>query len=426
MKQFILGDYDFSNIKLVIISNESFVQTRMEIIKNTDKIFEETIDIIKYKVNSFVIKNIFLNFKYNINFYHNNILIEKIKLNLEKNPFDNVKIVNCDSSYGLNTKTWDIIKGNSNYIIHAGDQIYNDVIFNKYYYKHLYSKKLLSKKEKKIIYKELYDYYIKNFSFDKKAELYKSNFHIMIPDNHEIVAFATVKTHDSTFNIVSPIFIKLAKEIQINLKFNQKEICYLKDNQNSTIYVLNYNQFIIEKEFLEYKFEDNIQKYDNIVIISRKSILKNINNPLEQIIYGVSYDYNIDFLIKILVKYDKTCYILCGDEHVKQNSKLFYNDKEIINIKLIGAVNTCVDILDKTTTITSNIDDIKFIGEDIIFENGFININYSNNKIVCDQVINKKTFIFHLINSVISSKNFSIVIIYYIIIYRLMSLINLI
>ena len=41
MKQFILGDYDFSNVKLIILSNESFLQTRIPIKTtidiNTDK-----------------------------------------------------------------------------------------------------------------------------------------------------------------------------------------------------------------------------------------------------------------------------------------------------------------------------------------------------------------------------------------------------
>ena len=163
----ILGEYKNNKIKIIILSKKSY-NVIIDINKNKTK--ERIITIEKYKINELIIENIKEGNVYDILFIDEktNKTIDKILINLEENPFNNVKIVNCDSNFGIETNTWDLIDKKFGVIFHIGDFLYNDAIFRKYFNESIKTNNIEYDK----IYKELYDNYIVCIS----RKLYYSHF----------------------------------------------------------------------------------------------------------------------------------------------------------------------------------------------------------------------------------------------------------
>jgi hypothetical protein len=415
MIQIILGDYKYNKIKMSILSDKNYINTQIITKKNNIIIEKLLIDIYNYEVNQFIIDNITIKNEYDIELYYNDIIIDSIHLDIKTDPYDEVIVLNCDSGYGYEMNTWNKIKLNSKIIIHAGDQIYNDLIFFKYYYKKYYLKDKFKINEKHI-YKEIYKYYLEHFSRNNKSEVLKSNFNIMIPDDHEIVDNDFFKSDIDIYNKISEIFKKISNDIQMNLKFDREGITYIEDNKHNTIYVLNYNEYFSEELIKKYKFEDKINNYKNVIIISRKNILESNDSYIKKKIYGppVNQNPNIDYILRILIKQidnnnSKNVYILCGDEHVKFEDEIYYKDSIILKIKACGSINTVVDMLYNNNIIKTDILDIKLVNKSRIYENGYILITYNKideiskiGEIKVEDIINKKRKRIHYINSIIS------------------------
>jgi len=409
MIQIIVGEYKYNKININILSDKMYLDTKIIIKKNNILISKMLIDIYDYKVNKLVLNDILIGNKYEIIFFNNYKIIDNIILDIQTDPYDEVIILNCDSGYGYEMNTWNKIKLNSKTIIHAGDQIYNDLIFFKYYYKKYYLESIYEIDEQ-IIYKEIYKYYLEHFSRNNKSQILKNNFNIMIPDDHETVDNDFIKTNINIYNTISKIFEEISTDIQMNLKFDREDITYIEDNKHNTIYVLNYNEYFSEELIKNYNFKDKINNYKNVIIISRKNILESNDSYIKKKIYGppVNQNPNIDYILSILIthinnKNNKNVYILCGDEHVKFEDEIYYKDITLLKIKACGSINTVVDMLYNNNIIKTDIKNIKLVNNSKIYENGYLLITYTErNEIKIEDIINKKQKIIHYINSIIS------------------------
>jgi hypothetical protein len=198
----ILGEYKKNNkVKIIILSKKSY-DIKLDINKNSTKERNMYINIQKYKANEIILEDIKEGYKYNIFFINNddNELIDKLEINLEKNPFNNVKIVNCDSNFGIETNTWDLIDKKFGVVFHIGDFLYNDSIFRKYFNESIKTNNIEYDK----MYKELYDNYIACVS--RKLYYLKNNFNYVMTDDHETVDNAYYEKNKD-----NKMFIKIYK-----------------------------------------------------------------------------------------------------------------------------------------------------------------------------------------------------------------------
>ena len=124
----IIGEYKNNNVKINILSKKNY-KIILIIYKNKDIQNTMNIYLKSYTVNQILIENIELGYKYKLIFNKNNKKIDELEINLLENPFDNVKVVNCDSNIGLETNTWNKINKKFGVIFHIGDFIYNDIIY---------------------------------------------------------------------------------------------------------------------------------------------------------------------------------------------------------------------------------------------------------------------------------------------------------
>ena len=137
MIQPIFGEYNIDKNRIIIcvLTLKTYSNSTIEITNRTDnKSYEIKLNIIKYSNNKVILNSIKLGSIYDIEIKDDNSnILSKSKLNLMTNPFDNVYIVNCDSTWGFETNTWNKLenmsKDQTNVIFHIGDQVYNDFIF---------------------------------------------------------------------------------------------------------------------------------------------------------------------------------------------------------------------------------------------------------------------------------------------------------
>ena len=410
----ILGEYKNNKVKIIILSKKSY-DIKLDINKNNTK--ERLIIIEKYKINDIVLENIKEGNRYDISFIDKktNKTIENIFINLEENPFNNVKIVNCDSNFGIETYTWELIDKKFGVIFHLGDFLYNDAVFRKYY-NNILKNNIDYESIKQTIYEELYDNYIECIT--RKQYYLKNNFNYIMTDDHETV---DNNYYDKNKNI--SIFVKIYKlfkkvEINIfnNLRFGNNKIEFINDYTNKTVYILNYENMIINSDIInKYNIYDNIKNYKNIFFLERKCFSSSKPSILSGIIFQEKeINRNNDDLYKL---FDKLCNkdininininIISGDIHIISNMDI-YNKKlnyKICSVKNVGAINTCVNIFSSNLFIDSK----KYYSknEEIIYKNGFIYVNYKTDKINLKNIMNSKTnIVFNIINNIITGIKF--------------------
>ena len=203
-------------------------------------------------------------------------IFDTFVINLKSNPFDNILIINCDSGYGFETGTLELIENTSTtYVFHLGDQIYNDKLFKKYF--NIFANKKIesiTKKDKKLVWKECYDYFLEQFTRNNKTNVLKNNFNFMIPDDHEVVDNGFVskikKEQIVYYDLVYSIINDLSNSIELELGFNKKEISYIEDKSNSTLYIINYSLNFTEDFFNKFNYKNKIENYKNIIFLKRK------------------------------------------------------------------------------------------------------------------------------------------------------------
>jgi hypothetical protein len=398
----ILGEYKNNKVKIIILSKKSY-DIKLDINKNYSK--ERHITIEKYKINDLVLENIKQGVRYDILFIDKktNNIIENICINLEENPFNNVKIVNCDSNFGLETNTWKLINNKFGVIFHLGDFLYNDLIFKKNYDK-IIKNNIDYESIKKTIYEELYDNYIE--CIIRKKYYLQNNFNYIMTDDHETVD--DVYYDKNKDNVIFLKIYKLFKKVEINifnnLRFGNNKIDFIYDYTNKTIYILNYENMNINKNIInKYNIYDEISNYKNIFFLERKCFSSSRPSILSSIIFQEKEinRYNDD-LYKLFDKLsNKNINIISGDYHLISNMDIYNSNNKICSIKNVGAINTCVDILGSNLFIDSK----KYYSknEEIKYRNGFIYINYKKDNINLKNVINTNTnFIFNIINNIIT------------------------
>jgi hypothetical protein len=408
----ILGEYKNNKVKIIILSKKSY-DIKLYINKNSTKERSIYINIVKYKVNGIILEDIKEGNKYNIFFINNdnNEVIDKLEINLEENPFNNVKIVNCDSNFGIETNTWDLIDKKFGVIFHIGDFLYNDVIFRKHY-NNIIKNDIDYEKLKQTIYEELYDNYIE--CIGRKLYYLKNNFNYIMTDDHE-----TVDNNYYYKNKENKIFIKIYKlfkkvEINIfnNLRFGNNKIEFINDCVNRTVYVMNYENIILSKDIInKNNIYDKIRNYDNIIFLERKCFSSYRPALLSSIIFQEKeVNRNNDDLYKLFDKLyhskkNINIYVISGDYHIISNMDIYKSNNKICSVKNVGAINTCVDILSSNLFIDSK----KYFSknEEIRYRNGFIYINYKNDNINLKNVMNSKTNIFfNIFNYIITGIKF--------------------
>ncbi len=398
----ILGEYKNNMVRINILSKKNY-NIFLKIYKNQDIQDIINFKIKSYKINKIIIENIELGYKYKLLFNEDNKKIDEIEINLLENPFDNVKVVNCDSNIGLETNTWDKINKNFGIIFHIGDFLYNDIVFYINYYKSLNTQII----DKNAIYKEIYDNYIE--CIKRKINYLKNNFNYVMTDDHETVddTFYDKNKDNIIFIEIYKIFKKLEVEVLHNLQFNKKIFDFIKDNKNNTIYVMNNNNLLMNDKIIKkYKIDKKIKEYKNIIFLERKMSISKETSKLSDIIYNEKNKIiNNDNFYNMINKINKNIYVLSGNEHVISSIEIYKDDYKICNVKNIGAINTCVDI-NKINLFLST-DDYYIKNKKIIKKNGFINISYYNNNLIVKHIINNKTnLIFNLINTVYSGLKF--------------------
>ncbi len=117
---------------------------------------------------------------------------------------------------------------------------------------------------------------------------------------------------------------------------------------------------------------------------------------------------DIDWILNICKDKDnagKNFYILCGDDHIKTTTSYYSNKQEILTVKGVGPINSVVDLLNYSTILNTKIKGIEMKSEKIL-ENGYVKIFYKNDKINVKDVINKKSYFFHIKNSILSGAKF--------------------
>ena len=409
----ILGEYKNNKVKIIILSKKSY-DIKLDINKNSTKERSIYINIVKYKANEIILESIKEGNKYNIFFINNdnNNLIDKLEINLEENPFNNVKIVNCDSNFGIETNTWELIDKKFGVIFHLGDFLYNDAVFRKYY-NNILKNNIDYESIKQTIYEELYDNYIECIT--RKQYYLKNNFNYIMTDDHETV---DNNYYDKNKNI--SIFVKIYKlfkkvEINIfnNLRFGNNKIEFINDYTNKTVYILNYENMIINSDIInKYNIYDNIKNYKNIFFLERKCFSSSKPSILSGIIFkekeiNRDNDNFYKFLNKIY--YNKNINIISGDYHIISSMDIYDKkfDYKICSVKNVGAINTCVDIFSNNLFLDSK----KYASknEEINYRNGFIYIIYKNKKdnINITNIVNTKTnLIYNIINNIITGIKF--------------------
>jgi len=401
---FILGEYKNNSVKIIILSKKSY-DARLDI--NTNHI--KNIIIKKYESNVLVLENIKESISHHIKFINNknNKIIENISINLKENPFNNVKIVNCDSNFGLETNTWKLINNKFGVIFHIGDFLYNDLIFRKHY-DNIIKNNIDYSFIKQTIYENLYDNYIECIS--RKSNYLKNNFNYIMTDDHE-----TIDNNYYDKNKNNKIFIKMYKlfkkvEIKIfnNLRFENKEIDFINDDTNKTVYVMNYENIYFNINTInKYNIYDKIRNYDNIIFLERKCFSSSRPTLISNIIFQEKeINRNNDNLYSLFnklyhIKKDSNIYVISGDYHIISNMDIYKSNKKICSVKNVGAINTCVDIFSNNLFLDSKYYDSK--NEEIKYRNGFIYIKYKNDNINLKNVMNSKTnMFFNVINNIIT------------------------
>jgi len=402
----IIGEYKNNCVKIIILSKKSY-DVRLDV--NANKL--KNIIIKKYESNILFLENIKEGFVYNIAFINkkNNKSIENICIDLEENPFNNVKIVNCDCNFGLETNTWNLINNKFGIIFHIGDFLYNDLIFRKHY-DNIIKNNIDYDSIKQPIYEDIYDNYIECIS--RKSYYLQNNFNYIITDDHETIDNNYYDKNKN--NKISIKMYKLFKKVEINifnnLRFEEKEIDFINDDSNKTVYVMNYENIILNNNIInKYNIYDKIRNYDNIIFLERKCFSSSKSTLLSSIIFQekeINRDnddlyslFNKLYHSKKNVNINIT--IISGDYHIISNMDIYKSNNKICSVKNVGAINTCVDIFGANLFIDSK----KYYSnnEEIIYRNGFIYINYKKNKINIKNVINKNTnIIFNLINNIIT------------------------
>lgn len=398
----IIGDYNKFNKKLIIVImskkkiNNSTIYVN-DIESNKINIAKNDITRIVLDLNLAQIDNL------TIKIVHEQQIIELIENMNLTNIFDRVKIVNCDSALGLEKNLWEKLDGSkSQYIIHCGDQIYNDKIFKKYY-----RFKNLDTINKKKLKKEIFNNYYNQFK--RYKNVLKNNLNLMIPDDHEIIddAYEDKHINDEKFILVKNIFNKFVKNIELALKISNDDIYYLTDDDNKTIYVLNYeiefNNQILDK----YNFDNKIAPYKNVIIISRKSLLSSKNNIFNQLIFSSSKStlVNIDILLKKIIKTGKKLYVFCGDDHSYKKSIITYKNKNICSIITCGPINTVPEIFKDEIILNTKIKDIGIKNKSYELVNNFIEVKNINNKIFIKNISKKNNILFNIIDNIINLYN---------------------
>jgi hypothetical protein len=400
----ILGEYKDNKVKIIILSKKSY-DIRLDINKN------HIINIIikKYESNVLVLENIKEGARYEIKLINkkNDKMIENFFINLEKNPFNNVKIVNCDSNIGIETNTWKLINNKFGVIFHLGDFLYNDLIFRKHY-DNIIKNNIDYKSVKQTIYEDLYDNYMQ--CINRKKFYLKNNFNYIITDDHETVdnTYYDTNKNNKIFMKIYKLFKKVELEILHNTRFDNSEINFINDYTNKTVYVLNYNNIILNNDVInKYNIYDKIRNYKNIIFLERKCFSSSKPTILSSIIFQEKeINRDNDNLYKLFNKLsNKNIYVLSGDYHIISNMDIYKSNNKICSVKNIGAINTCVDIFGNNLFLDSN----NYISknENIKYRNGFISINYKNDKINIKSVYNNKTnIIFNIINNFITGIKF--------------------
>ena len=408
--QVILGEYFDSKVKLIILSNKNYSNVNLykngKIIKN--------ITIKAFQINNYELDDIQLGNYYLLELEYLNKIIDTFVINLKSNPFDDVLIINCDSGYGFETGTWDLIENtNTKYAFHLGDQIYNDKIFLKYF-NILKNKKIedITQKDKQLVWKETYNYFLEQFTRNNKTNVLKNNFNIMIPDDHEIIDNSFIdrikKEQIVYYNLIYKIIKKISNSIELELKFNREDISYIEDKLNSTLYVINYSLNFNEEFFNKFNYKNKIENYKNIIFLQRKICNSIKNKLLVQYIYKESkYDMiSIDFILDLGIKHrNKKFYILCGDDHIKSTGEYYLNGKKILTIKSVGAINSVIDLFNYEIILNTKIKNITMKTEKQL-ENGFIKIFYKNENITVKDIINHKSYFYHVQNSIFTAGKF--------------------
>ena len=408
----ILGEYKDNKIKIIILSKKSY-DIRLDI--NTNILKNQFIKIRKYKVNNLVIENIKEGNIYDIIFINNktNKSINKININLEESPFNNVKIVNCDSNFGLETNTWKLINNKFGIIFHIGDFLYNDLVFRKYY-ENIVKNNIDYSSIKESIYKDLYDNYIE--CIDRKQYYLQNNFNYIMTDDHETIdnTYYDNNKHNTNFITIYKLFKEMQIKILHNTRFENNKIDFINDHTNKTVYVMNYKNISINNHLInKYNIYDNIKEFKNIIFLERKCFSSSRPTLLSSIIFQEKeINRNNDDLYNLFNrlyhnKKDVNITIISGDYHIISNIDIYNKkfDYKICSLKNVGAINTCVDIFGNKLFLDSKNFGSK--NEEIKYRNGFIYINYKNHKINIKSVLNIKTNLFYnIINNIITGIKF--------------------
>jgi hypothetical protein len=400
----ILGEYKNNYVNINILSKINY-NINLQIYKNNKIYCKKKFYLKSYIINNVLIENIELGYKYKLIFNENNTVIDELEINLLENPFDNVKVVNCDSNIGLETNTWNEIDKKFGVIFHIGDFIYNDIIFYINYYKSLKTQKI----DKDVIYKEIYDNYIE--CIIRKLFYLKNNFNYVMTDDHETIdnTFYNKNKNNIIFIKIFKIFKNLEIEILHNLQFNKKIFNFIGDIKNNTIYIMNNNNlFMDDKIIKKYEIYEKIKEYTNIIFLERKGFTSTKTSLLSRLIYQEKNEIiNNDNFYNMINKLNKNkkIYVLSGDKHFLSSLDIYDDDYKICNVKNIGAINTCVFIQYVNLFLTST--KYSFKNEEIIKKNGFININYKYSNLIIKEIINPKTnIIFNTMNSIYSGFKF--------------------
>jgi hypothetical protein len=400
----ILGDFDKVDKKLIIVilSKKNFTNSIIFVnninLCQTD-ILKNNITRIILDLKSFDIEDITIKITHGSKTKPTE-LIKNINL---LRVFEKVVVVNCDSTLGLEKHLWDKLKDcKSSYIIHCGDQIYNDKIFKKYYRDYGLNKTNI-KKLKKEIFNNYYN------QFKRYRSILKNNLNLMIPDDHEIVddAYQAKYEQDEKFKIIFDIFKEFVKDIELALNFSTNDIYYLTDDINNTIYVLNYDVDFNEKILEKYDFDNKVNPYKNIVIVSRKSLLSSKNNIFNQLIFSSDKLtlVNIDFLLKKIIKTDKKMYVFCGDDHSYKKSIITYKNKNICEIFTCGPINTVPEVFKNKIILNTNLNNVGIKNKLYELANNFMQIEHNNDNLIIKNKMKKKSIIFYMIDNIINVWN---------------------
>ena len=286
------------------------------------------------------------------------------------------------------------------------------MIFRKHYDNIIKNNIDYNKSIKQTIYEELYDNYIE--CIDRKQYYLKNNFNYIMTDDHETVDnnYYDKNKNISIFLKIYKLFKKVEINIFNNLRFGNNKIEFINDYTNKTVYILNYENMIINSKIInKYNIYDNIKNYKNIFFLERKCFSSSKPSILSGIIFQEKeINRDNDDLYKLfdkLYKKDININIISGDYHFISSMDIYNKkfDYKICSIKNVGAINTCVNIFGVNLFLDSKNHDSK--NEEIIYKNGFIYVNYKTDNINLKNIINSKTnMFFNVINNIITGIKF--------------------